>query len=122
MQAQTNKRIGGWARVGRTLVWVGSLVFLGESWLLIAQATEFWRGSGAATLGWVAAIGALAQKALPVLVWNNGLLLAAMAKVLVLCCPLVILFAGFVIMRSATHANETAPIQAQALSAKGDDR
>jgi len=122
MQAQTNKRIGGWARVGRTLVWVGSLVFLGESWLLIAQATEFWRGSGAATLGWVAAIGALAQKALSVLVWNNGLLLAAMAKVLVLCCPLVILFAGFVIMRSATHANETAPIQAQALSAKGDDR
>jgi len=90
MQAQTNKRIGGWAKLGRVLVWVGSLVFVGESWLLIAQASEFWRGSGAATLGWMAAIGAWHRKVLSVLVWNHGLLLATMAKVLVLCCPLVI--------------------------------
>ncbi len=122
MQAQTNKRIGGWAKLGRVLVWVGSLVFVGESWLLIAQASEFWRGSGAATLGWMAAIGALAQKVLSVLVWNHGLLLATMAKVLVLCCPLVILFAGFVIMRSVTHAEEAASIQEQGTSAEGDDR
>jgi len=69
--------------------------------------------------GW---IGALAQKVLSVLVWNHGLLLATMAKVLVLCCPLVILFAGFVIMRSVTHAEEAASIQEQGTSAEGDDR
>ncbi len=122
MQQQTKKRIGGRAKLGQALLWVGSLVLFGESWLLIARASEFWRGSGAATLGWVAALGALAQKAVSVLVWNDGLLLAAMAKVLVLCSPLVILFAGFVMMKSVSHANGAAPIEEQATAVNGDDR
>ena len=122
MRAQTNKRIGGWANVGRMFVWVGSLVLVGESWFLIARAGEFWSGSGAATLGWVAALGALVQKALPVLVWNDGLLLAAMAKVLVLCCPLVILFAGFVMMKSVNQASEATSVKQHGTSAEGDDR
>jgi hypothetical protein len=122
MQAQTSKRIGRWAKLGRAVVRVGSLMLVGESWLLIARAGEFWRGSGAATLGWLAALGALVQKALSVLVWSDGLLLAAMGKVLVLCCPLVILFAGFVMMKNVTHTNEAASVQGQSTSAEGDDR
>ncbi|HWZ97845.1 MAG TPA: hypothetical protein VN025_08800 [Candidatus Dormibacteraeota bacterium] len=126
MQGQTQKGFSGKssdkAKVGRLMFWLGSLVFLGESWLLIARLAEFWRGSGAASLGLVAALGVVAQKALSILVWNQGLLLAAAVKVLVLCCPLVILFAGFVIMKSVTHANEGAAIKGQATSEEGDDR
>jgi len=89
------------AKLGRWLLCLGSLVFLGESWLLIARAAEFWQGSGAATLGWMAALGATAQRMLSLLVWNQGLLLAAMAKVLVLCCPLLMIAIGVGMVRQA---------------------
>jgi hypothetical protein len=109
MQERTQKGLGSKAKLGRWLLWLGSLVFLGESWLLIARAVEFWQGSGAATLGWVAALGATVQKVLSLLVWNQGLLLAAMAKVLVLCCPLLVIAVGIGMMRQANliEANES---------------
>lgn len=122
MQEQTSKAQAGKAKLGRTLVWLGALVFFVESWLLIVRASEFWNGSGAATLGWMAGIGALAQKALSVLVWNQGLLLAALAKVLVLCCPLVLVFAGIVIMKSLTNGSEGVLMNRAPTSLEGEDR
>ena len=125
MQGQTQTRIASKANIvakakmGRWLFWVGSAVFVVESWFLIARMAEFWQGSGAAALGWVAGLGATAQRVFSLLVWNQGMLLAAMAKLLVLCCPLVILFAGFVIMKSA---NEARSIKEQATFGEGDDR
>lgn len=101
MQGQTQTRSASKANVGRWLFWVGLMVFAAESWFLIMRMAEFWRGSGAATLGWTAALGATAQRAMSLLVWNQGMLLAAMAKVLVLCCPLVVLVAGISMMRQA---------------------
>lgn len=122
MQEQTSKAQAGKGKLGRTLVWLGALVFFVESWLLIVRASEFWNGSGAATLGWMAGIGALAQKALSVLVWNQGLLLAALAKVLVLCCPLVLVFAGIVIMKSLTNGSEGVLMNRAPTSLEGEDR
>src|SRR5215475_4927818 len=119
MQGQTQTRIASKANMGRSLFWAGSAVFVAESWFLIARMAEFWQESGAATLGWVAGLGAAAQRAFSLLVWNQGMLLAAMAKLLVLCCPLVILFAGFVIMKSA---NEARSIEGPAAFEEGDDR
>src|SRR5215468_7320925 len=89
------------AKVGRALLWAGSLVLLGESWLLLEQAREIWAGSGAATLGYIAGLAALAQHVLSILVWQEGLLLAAMAKVLVLCCPLLVIAVGLGMVRKA---------------------
>ena len=81
MQAQRTKMVsekamGAKAKAGRAIFWLGTLVFAVESWLLIGQVANFWRGSGAATLGWMAAVGATVQKMLSVLAWNDGLLLA----------------------------------------------
>jgi hypothetical protein len=115
MQAQTTKMVGAKAmgakaKTGRAIFWLGTLVFMVESWLLIGQVAKFWQGSGAATLGWIAAIGAIVQKVLSVLTWNQGLLLATLAKVLVLCCPLLVIAVGFSMMRGANYAkaSETA--------------
>ena len=47
------------------------------------------------------ALGAAAQKVLSLLVWNQGLLLAAMAKVLVLSCPLLVIAVGIQMVRQA---------------------
>jgi hypothetical protein len=99
MKGQMSKAHERRAKLGRALLWAGSLVLLAESWLLIERVIAFWRGSGAATLGWVAALGALAQRALSVLVWNQGLQLAAMAKVLILCCPLLVIAVGLGMVR-----------------------
>lgn len=101
MQEQARKGFGSKAKLGRWLLWLGSAVFAIESWLLIARMAEFWQGSGAATLGWMAALGAAAQRMLSLLVWNDGLLLAAMAKVLVLCCPLLVIAIGVGMVRQA---------------------
>ena len=122
MGEQTTKAQTGKAKLGRRLVWLGALVFFGESWLLIARASEFWKGSGAATLGWVAGIGTLAQKALSVLVWNQGLLLAALAKVLVLCSPLALVFAGIMVMRSVESGGERASMSGARASFEGENR
>jgi hypothetical protein len=115
MQAQTTKMVSpkamvAKAKTGRVIFWLGTLVFTAESWLLIGQAAKFWEGSGAATLGWMAATGAAVQKLLSVLTWNQGLLFATMAKVLVLCCPLLVIAVGFGMMRGANYAkaSETA--------------
>jgi hypothetical protein len=67
MQAQTTKMVsakglGGKAKMGRVIFWLGTAVFAVESWLLIGQVAKLWEGSGAATLGWMAALGATAQK------------------------------------------------------------
>lgn len=122
MRDQTSKAKASKVKLGQTLVWLGALVFFGESWLLIAQASEFWKGSGAATLGWMAWLGALAQRALPVLVWNQGLLFAALTKVLVLCCPLVLVFVGIVIVRSMTSGDEGTSMNGAPASIEGENR
>ena len=115
MQEQTTKRFsatgrGGKANTGRMIFWLGTLVFAVESWLLIGQAAAFWRATGAESLGWMAAVGMATQKVLALLVWNQGLLLAAAAKVLILCCPLLVIAVGFGMMRKANYmeASETA--------------
>ena len=115
MQAHTTKMVspkvmGAQAKTGRAIFWLGTLVFAVESWLLIGQVVKFWEGSGAATLGWMAAVGATVQKVLSILAWNEGLLLATLAKVLVLCCPLLVIAVGFGMMRAANYAeaNQTA--------------
>jgi len=122
MRDQANRAQASKTKLGQALVWLGSLVFFGESWLLIAQANEFWKGSGAATLGWMAGLGALAQRALSVLVWNQGLLFAALAKVLVLCCPLVLVFVGIVIVRSMTSGAEGTSMKGAPASIEGENR
>jgi len=86
------------------MLWAGTAVLLGEAWRLLAQLNEFWQGSGAASVGWMAAVGAAVQRAVAYLVWSDGLLLAVAAKVLVLCCPLVAIGVGMGLMRSAQFA------------------
>jgi hypothetical protein len=108
--------LGGKAKAGRVMLWVGSIVLLGEAWMLLAQANEFWQGSGAAALGWTAAVGAAVQKAATLIVWGDGVLLAVAAKVLVLCCPLLVMAVGIGLTRSAelAHAGEFAAKSARA--------
>jgi len=108
MREQTGKARASKAKLARALLLAGSLVLTGEAWLFLLRIEQFWKVSGAATLGWMAAVGALAQKALSLLLSNEGLLLAGIGKVLVLCSPLVLVFAGMVIMRSMTSADEGA--------------
>ena len=126
MQAQTTKIVSekamdAKAKTGRTIFWVGTLVFAVESWLLIGQVANFWKGSGAATLGWMAAVGATVQKMLSVLAWNDGLLLATVAKVLVLCCPLLVIAVGFGMMRGANYA-EASETAGESVTAKEERR
>jgi len=106
----------GKATAGRAMLWVGAVVLWGEVWMLLTQLSEFWQGSGAASLGWIAALGAAAQKAASFLVWNDGLLLTVAAKVLVLCCPLLIIAVGIGLIRTAelAHAQEFAAKGTQA--------
>ena len=126
MQAQTTKMvsekaIGAKAKTGRAIFWLGTLLFAVESWILIGQVANFWKGSGAATLGWMAAVGATVQKVLSVLAWNDGLLLAALAKVLVLCCPLLVIAVGFGMMRGANYA-EASETAGESVTAKEERR
>jgi len=101
MREQTKSGSASKAKAGRVLLWAGSLVLLVESWLLLEQAREIWAASGATTLGYAAGVAALAQRVLSILVWQDGLLLAAMAKVLVLCCPLLVIALGLGMVRKA---------------------
>ena len=94
-------RTNATATVGRVMMWTGAVVLLAEAGVLFERLKEFWQGSGAASLGWMAALGAAAQKAVSFLVWNDELLLAVAAKVLVLCCPLLIIAVGIGLIRKA---------------------
>jgi len=112
MQAQTNKRIGGWAKLGRVLVWVGSLVFVASRALDSAGERILARLRAATLGGWLrlgigteSVVGSGVEPRL--VARDNGEGAGIML-------PLVILFAGFVIMRSVTHAEEAASIQEQA--------
>lgn len=115
-QDKANGRANGKATAGRVMLWVGAVVLLGEVWMLATQLSEFWQGSAAASLGWMAALGAAAQKAASFLVWNDGLLLTVAAKVLVLCCPLLIIAVGIGLIRKAelTQARNFAEKSTQA--------
>jgi hypothetical protein len=105
MDAKTKKAgMSGKAVAGRVMLWVGASIFLGEAWMLLAQLNAFWQGSGAAALGWTAALGAAVQKAVTIMVWSDGLLLAIAVKVLVLCCPLLAIGGGIGLMGSAQFA------------------
>jgi len=104
MGERRQDKANGKATAGRVMLWVGAAVLLGEVWMLLAQLSEFWQGSGAASLGWMAALGAAAQKAVSFLVWNDALLLAVAAKVLVLCCPLLVIALGIGLIRKAESA------------------
>lgn len=102
------------ARTGRGLLWAGSLVLMGEAAFLMMQINTIWQNSGARTLGWVAAAGATIQRIMALLAWNDGLLLAAAAKVLVLCCPLLAIAVGMGMMRKAQYAEESDAASAKA--------
>lgn len=95
------------AKTGLGLLWAGSVVLMGEAAFLMTQISAMWESSGARTLGWVAAAGATVQHLMALLAWNEGLLLAAAAKVLVLCCPLLAIAAGMGMMRKAQYAEES---------------
>jgi len=71
---------------------------------LLAHLEAFWQLSGAASLGWMAALGAATRKAVSFLVWNDALLLAVAAKVLVLCCPLLVIAVGIGLIHKAESA------------------
>ena len=92
------------ATAGRVMLWVGAAVLLGEAWMLLAHLEAFWQGSGAASLGWMAALGAAAQRAVSFVVWNDALLLAVAAKVLVLCWPLLVIAVGIGLIHKAESA------------------
>src|SRR5262249_43823842 len=62
----------GKGKVGRALLWAGSLVLLGESGVLIEQAREVWAASGAATLGDAAGGAALVQRVVSIFGWQGG--------------------------------------------------
>lgn len=96
----------GKAKTGRTLLGVGAAVLLGEVAFLLMQINAIWQSSGAKTLGWVAAAGATVQRMMALVTWNDGLLLAAAAKVLVLCCPLLAIAVGIGMLRKAQYAQE----------------
>jgi len=97
---QSANEAGAKAKMGRALLLVGSVVLLGEAAFLMMQLSALWQSSGAARLGWVAAAGTIVQRAVAFLAWNDGLLLAAAAKVLVLCCPLLAMGVGLGLVRS----------------------
>lgn len=98
---------GAKAKAGRGLLWAGSLILMGEAAFLWMQISAIWQSSGAATLGWVAAAGATIQRMMAFLAWQDGLLLAAAAKVLVLCCPLLAIAVGIGMLRKAQYAEES---------------
>ncbi len=98
---------GKTAKTGRGLLWAGSVVLMGEAAFLMMQVNAIWQDSGAKTLGWVAAAGATIQRMMALLAWNDGLLLAAAAKVLVLCCPLLAIAVGMGMLRKAQYAEES---------------
>ncbi len=102
------------AKTGRGLLWAGSAVLMGEAAFLMTQISAMWESSGARTLGWVAAAGATLQHIMALLTWNDGLLLAAAAKVLVLCCPLLAIAVGMGMMRKAQYAEESDAASAKA--------
>lgn len=95
------------AKTGRGLLWAGSLVLMGEAAFLFMQVDAIWQSSGARTLGWLAAAGATVQRMMALLAWNDGLLLATAAKVLVLCCPLLAIAVGMGMLRQARYAEES---------------
>jgi len=103
-QDKANGRVNGKATAGRVMLWVGAVVLLGEVWMLLTQLSVVWQASGAESLGWMAALGAVARKAVSFLVWNDGLLLTVATKVLVLCCPLLIIAVGIGLIRKAELA------------------
>ena len=108
MNTQTKRNEAGTkAKTGRGLLWAGSLVLMGEAAFLMMQISTIWQNSGAKTLGWVAAAGATVQHLMALLAWNDGLLLATAAKVLVLCCPLLAIAVGMGMMRKAQYAEES---------------
>ena len=98
---------GAKAKTGRGLLWAGSVVLMGEAAFLLMQINAIWQNSGAKTLGWIAAAGATVQRMMALLAWNDGLLLATAAKVLVLCCPLLAIAVGMGMMRKAQYVEES---------------
>ena len=103
---QLTKEEGAKAKAGRALLWAGSVVLMGEAAFLLMQLSALWQSSGAATLGCVAAAGTMIQRMVAFLAWNDGLLLATAAKVLVLCCPLLAIAVGIGMLRGAQYAEK----------------
>ena len=118
MVAQTRNAGSSKANVGRALLWVGSLVFLAETWVLFRWLGEFWQSSGASAFGWVAALGTAVQKSAAALAWNQGVVLAAAVKVLVLCCPLVVVAVGIAMLRKAAVSEAMEQAVCEATPAK----
>jgi hypothetical protein len=104
---RTAKEAGAKAKTGRGLLWAGCAVLMAEAAFLMTQINAIWQASGAKTLGWVAAAGATVQRLMALLAWNDGLLLATAAKVLVLCCPLLAIAVGMGMLRKAQYAQES---------------
>ena len=117
MGEHRQEKASGAAKAGRALLWIGGVVLLGEAAFLLSQLNVYWQSLGAASVGTIAGIGAAAQKAVTFLVWNDGLLLAAMAKVLILCCPLLAIAAGIGLVRKAEYAEA----RESAVSAKAEE-
>jgi hypothetical protein len=87
--------------LGKGLVAMGTIIFVGEIVYGLVQMARTWAIFG--HLGWLAAAGMELLHVVNGIAWNHSAMLAGSVDVLVLCWPLALVAAGAKMMNAAAR-------------------
>ena len=101
MVAVLEARMARKQKAGRLLLMIGASAFFMELWALWLEAGAVWSRGAAESLGWLGALGMAMLQAVHFIAWSPNGILLSLAKVLLLCWPVVAMIAGVVVSESA---------------------
>lgn len=86
-------------KAGQVLLTVGVLALFLQLWVLWLEAGSAW--THGASLGWLGALGMAMLQVVDLIAWNPNGILLSVARMLLLCWPIIVMLAGAVLARKS---------------------
>lgn len=97
MKHERKSQISSFWNLGKPLLLAGALLLILQASAVAHQVVAIWQHAGSEIYGWLPALGMTAHELFENTFWNHSWPLAAMARLLILCWPLLLLAVGIVL-------------------------
>ena len=81
-------------KAARVLLAIGGIALFAQLTALWLEASADWGLSAEGSLGWLGALGMAALQMVDFLAWNPNGILLSVTRLLLLCCPVMVMLAG----------------------------
>jgi len=89
-------------KAGHMLLTVGGLALFLQLWVLWLEAGSAWNHHASESLGWLGSLAVATLQVVDFIAWNPNGILLSVARMLLLCWPMVVMLAGAALARKSS--------------------